>query len=47
MDFSYILTRNNHEFDKAVEEDQLARDYPKLELIKEAVKAGMRTYVIR
>jgi len=46
MDFSYVLTSNNYDFDAAVEQDRLARDYPKLELVKEALKAGVRRYVI-
>jgi asparagine synthase (glutamine-hydrolysing) len=46
-DFSYILTRNGYDLDRAFEEEKLAKDYPKSELVKEALKAGLRTYVIR
>jgi asparagine synthase (glutamine-hydrolysing) len=46
MDFSYVLARNNFNFEAAVTEDKLARDYPKLELLKESLKAGARKYLI-
>ena len=46
MDFSYILERNNFNFEAAAAEDRLARDYPKLELLKESLKAGARTFLI-
>ena len=45
MDFSYVLAKNNYNFDKAVAEDNKAKDYPKLELIKETLKAGTRKYI--
>jgi asparagine synthase (glutamine-hydrolysing) len=45
MDFSYILARNNYDFAAAVAEDELAKDYPKLELVKEALKARARKYL--
>jgi asparagine synthase (glutamine-hydrolysing) len=46
MDFSYILERSGYDFDKALEEEALGMDYPKVELAKEALKAGLRKYVI-
>ena len=30
----------------ATEEDELGRDYPKVELVKEALKAGARNFLI-
>lgn len=45
MDFSYILTRNNYRLDEAIAEDRLAKDYPKLELLKEVFKAGARKVI--
>jgi asparagine synthase (glutamine-hydrolysing) len=46
MDFSYVLEKNNFNFEAAMAEDKLARDYPKLELLKESLKAGARKYLI-
>jgi asparagine synthase (glutamine-hydrolysing) len=46
MDFSYILEKNNFNFEAALAEDELARDYPKLELLRESLKAGARRYLI-
>lgn len=46
MDFSYLLTRNNHDLATTMVEDGLLRDYPTYELVKEAVKASIRTYLI-
>ena len=46
MDFSYVLEKNNFDFEAAAAEDKLARDYPKLELVKESFKAGVRNYLI-
>jgi asparagine synthase (glutamine-hydrolysing) len=47
MDFSHILTRNGYNLKMAVAEDRLAKDYPKSELVKEAFKAGVRTFILR
>jgi asparagine synthase (glutamine-hydrolysing) len=44
-DFSYVLEKNNYNFEAAVAEDRLARDYPKLELFRETIKAGARVYL--
>jgi len=46
MDFSYVLEKNNFNFEAAIAEDKLARDYPKLELLKESLKAGARKYFV-
>ncbi len=46
MDFSYLLARNGYDLNKAIEEEHLAQDYPKLELVKEALKAGARSYLM-
>ena len=46
MDFSFVLERNNFDFEAAVAEDRLAKDYPRLELLKEMLKAGLRNYLI-
>lgn len=45
MDFSYLLSRNGHDVARTVAEDQAGRDYSRLELLKEALKANVRTYV--
>jgi asparagine synthase (glutamine-hydrolysing) len=47
MDFSYLLTKNGHDLVKTIEEEKLGKDYAKLELVKEAIKASIRTYMRR
>ena len=46
MDFSYILARNNFDFESAVAEDKLAKDYSRVELVKESLKGGFRNYLV-
>ncbi len=46
MDFSHILAANDHQVDRAIREEALHRDYPRWELVKETVKASLRSYVV-
>jgi len=46
QDFSYVLEKNDYNFEAAVAEDKLAKDYSKLELLKETLKAGARNYLV-
>lgn len=45
-DFSHILATNGYRVDQAIDEEGLHRDYAAWELIKESLKAGLRSYVI-
>jgi asparagine synthase (glutamine-hydrolysing) len=46
MDFSYLLSKNGHDLDKTIEEERHGKDYTKVELAKEFIKAGIRTYIL-
>jgi asparagine synthase (glutamine-hydrolysing) len=46
MDFSYVLAKNDYDFEASVAEDDLGQDYPRLELLKESLKGSARTFLI-
>jgi asparagine synthase (glutamine-hydrolysing) len=46
MDFSHVLAMNDYDVDRAIAAEGSARDYPRWELVKEAAKAGLRTWVV-
>ena len=46
MDFSHVLAMNDYRVDRAIAAEGLSRDYPRWELVKESVKAGLRSYVL-
>ena len=47
MDFSHVLAANDYHVDRAIAAEESSRDYPMWELIKESLKAGLRSYVLR
>jgi asparagine synthase (glutamine-hydrolysing) len=46
MDFSYVLATHDYDVDRAIAAEASPHDYPRRELVKEAVKAGLRSYVL-
>ena len=46
MDFSQVLATNDYHVDRAIAEEGSYRDYPRWELVKESLKAGLRSYVL-
>ena len=46
MDFSHVLATNDYHVDRAIAAEASSRDYPRRELIKETLKAGLRSYVL-
>jgi asparagine synthase (glutamine-hydrolysing) len=46
MDFSHVLATNDYQVDRAIAAEKATRDYSKWELLKDSLKAGVRSYVV-
>jgi asparagine synthase (glutamine-hydrolysing) len=46
MDFSHVLAMSGYDVDRAIEAERTSGDYPRLELVKESVKAGLRSFLL-